>query len=370
MVKWSSCFKIGITAVLVFLCMYYWKAGTNFVMAIVGSLSPLFLGGVTAYAVNILMSYLERHYFKNSEKKVINKSRRPVCLVIAFLLLFLIVFLVICLVVPEIIKSLVLLVNNLPGALDRLFENEMVAKYLPIISEKLSEVDWEQITAQGIDFIRNNINGILGNLVTTVSTVFSSLVTIMVGFVFSVYLLLEKDVLKSQGLELIGHYLKPEWGSKIRTLLSMLNRNFHNFIVGQCTEAVIIGLLCAAGMFIFQFPYALMIGALIGFTALIPVAGAYIGAAAGAFMILTVSPMKALLFIVFIVVLQQIEGNLIYPKVVGNSIGLPALWVLTAVTIGGGIGGITGMLTAVPLMATAYQLLQNDVRRRREKGKS
>lgn len=364
-IKWKSCFKIGVTALLVFLCIYYWKAGTNFVMAVIGALSPLFIGGLTAYAVNILMSYFERHYFKKSTRKAVNKSRRPVCMIAAFLLLFLIIFMVIGLVVPEIVKSIVILVNSLPDTLERLFENEIVAKYLPMISENLSKVDWEKLITEGIDFLRRNINGILGNLVTTVSTVFSSIVTMMIGFVFSVYLLLGKDVLKAQCLELMKHYLKPVWGRKIKRLLSMLNRNFHNFIVGQCTEALILGLLCAAGMFIFQFPYAVMIGALIGFTALIPVAGAYIGAAAGVFMMLTVSPMKAVLFVIFIVVLQQLEGNLIYPKVVGDSIGLPALWVLLAVTLGGGIGGIVGMLAAVPLMATAYQIVQNDVRRRR-----
>lgn len=364
-IKWKSCFKIGVTALLVFLCIYYWKAGTNFVMAVMEALSPLFLGAVTAYTVNILMTYFERHYFKNSTKKAVNKSRRPVCMITAFLLLFLIVFMVIGLVLPEVVKSVVILVNNLPDTLERLSENEIVAKYLPMISENLSKVDWEKLITEGIDFIRKNINGILGNLATTVSTVFSSLVTLVIGFVFSIYLLLGKDVLKVQGLELMQHYLKPDWSRKIKHLLSMLDRNFHNFIVGQCTEAVILGLLCAAGMFIFQFPYAVTIGALIGLTALIPVAGAYIGAAAGVFMMLTVSPMKAVLFVVFIVVLQQIEGNLIYPKVVGDSIGLPALWVLVAVTLGGGIGGVVGMLAAVPLMATAYQIVQNDVRKRR-----
>ena len=138
---------------------------------------------------------------------------------------------------------------------------------------------------------------------------------------------------------------------------------FHRYIVGQCTEAVILGVLCTVGMLIFRFPYAPMIGALIGFTALIPVAGAYIGAAVGAIMILTVSPLKALLFLVFIVVLQQLEGNLIYPKVVGKSIGLPAIWVLAAITVGGSLMGIAGMLISVPITAALYRLLKEDMRR-------
>ena len=139
------------------------------------------------------------------------------------------------------------------------------------------------------------------------------------------------------------------------------DNTFSRFIVGQCTEAVILGSLCTIGMFIFQFPYAPMIGAFIGATALIPIVGAYLGAALGAFMIFTISPIKALLFLVFLIILQQLEGNLIYPKVVGSSIGLPGMWVLAAVTVGGSIGGIPGMLVGVPLAATAYKLLRDDV---------
>ena len=187
----------------------------------------------------------------------------------------------------------------------------------------------------------------------------------MLGLIFSIYLLLSKDRLCAQAKEIMEHYVKKSWNEKIQYVLTILNRNFHRFIVGQCTEAVILGVLCAVGMVIFRFPYAIMIGVLVGFTALIPVVGAYVGAAAGIFMMLTISPMKALMFVIFIVVLQQLEGNLIYPRVVGNSLGLPALWVLVAVTVGGGIGGVIGMLVAVPIVSSIYQLIQNDVRKRR-----
>ena len=144
-------------------------------------------------------------------------------------------------------------------------------------------------------------------------------------------------------------------------MVGVINDCFHRYIVGQCTEAVILGVLCMLGMMIIRLPYATMIGALIGFTALIPVAGAYIGAFVGAFMILTVAPVKALIFLVFIVVLQQLEGNLIYPRVVGSSLGLPAIWVLAAVTVGGGVLGVPGMLLGVPLTAAVYRLVRNDV---------
>lgn len=149
--------------------------------------------------------------------------------------------------------------------------------------------------------------------------------------------------------------------NKITYVLSIMNDCFRKYIVGQCTEAVILGLLCIIGMLILQLPYATMIGALIALTALIPVAGAYIGAVVGAFMILTVSPIKALFFLIFLVVLQQLEGNIIYPKVVGSSLGLPGIWVLAAITVGGGIMGIFGMLIGVPIVAAIYRIVKNDV---------
>lgn len=183
----------------------------------------------------------------------------------------------------------------------------------------------------------------------------------VIGLIFAIYLLIGKETLGGQVKRLMNHYLKPSWNEKIGYVLTIFDNSFHKFIVGQCIEAVVLGVLCMIGMSVLRLPYAMMIGTLIGFTALIPVAGAYIGAGVGAFMILTVSPVQALIFLVFVVILQQLEGNLIYPKVVGSSIGLPGVWVLAAVTIGGGIMGIPGMLLGVPSAAAMYQLIKNDL---------
>ena len=286
-------------------------------------------------------------------------------MIVSFLIVLLIVVLVIALVVPELIKSISMIINRLPVAFRNLSENELVTKYLPVISEYISNINWNEIVNRAQRFFTDNFGGMAGNLISTVSTVFSSVLNFVLGLIFSIYLLLSKDRLCAQAKEIMEHYVKKNWNEKIQYVLTILNRNFHRFIVGQCTEAVILGVLCAVGMVIFRFPYAIMIGVLVGFTALIPVVGAYVGAAAGIFMMLTISPMKALMFVIFIVVLQQLEGNLIYPRVVGNSLGLPALWVLVAVTVGGGIGGVIGMLVAVPIVSSIYQLVQNDVRKRR-----
>ena len=364
-IKWKTCFKIGVSAFILFLCIYYWQTAVNYLLVIAGSLISLLIGGVIAYIVNILMSFLESHYFADSNKKYVIKSRRPVCMIVSFLIVLLIVVLVIALVVPELIKSISMIINRLPVAFRNLSENELVTKYLPVISEYISNINWNEIVNRAQRFFTDNFGGMAGNLISTVSTVFSSVLNFVLGLIFSIYLLLSKDRLCAQAKEIMEHYVKKSWNDKIQYVLTILNRNFHRFIVGQCTEAVILGVLCAVGMVIFRFPYAIMIGVLVGFTALIPVVGAYVGAAAGIFMMLTISTMKALMFVIFIVVLQQLEGNLIYPRVVGNSLGLPALWVLVAVTVGGGIGGVIGMLVAVPIVSSIYQLVQNDVRKRR-----
>jgi predicted PurR-regulated permease PerM len=198
----------------------------------------------------------------------------------------------------------------------------------------------------------------------TVTSVFSVIITAFLGVIFAVYILASKDKLREQANRLMACYLKDKHISGIRYVLGVFDGCFHSYIVGQCLEALILGALCTVGMLLLRMPYATMIGALMAFTALIPIAGAWIGAGVGAFMILTVSPVKALIFLVFILVLQQIEGNLIYPKVVGSSIGLPGIWVLVAVTVGGGIFGVPGMLFGVPLSATVYRLVGNHVRKK------
>ena len=185
-----------------------------------------------------------------------------------------------------------------------------------------------------------------------------------IALIFALYLLAGKDRLNRQFHALADTYLPERFTRRLWYVLVTAHDTFTRFFVGQFTEAIIIGVLCTLGMALFRLPYATMIGTLVGATALLPVVGAYLGAGIGAFMILTVNPLQALVFLIFIAVLQQLEGNLIYPRVVGTSIGLPGIWVLAAVTVGGGIGGIAGMLLAVPVTATFYRLLRTDVQRR------
>ena len=361
--EWKACFRVCASLFLLYLCVYYWAKVSRFLSAFLGALSPLLLGLVIAYVLNILMSWYERHYFPKQQKKPwVQKSRTAVCLLAAIITLIAIVALIVGLVVPELVSCVKLLLSEVEPALEKLLESKWVAQLVPAdILQKLDAIDWSDVIDKGIKMVASGLSSAASALFSTVSSVISSVVNIFLSIIFAVYLLIDRDRLKGQGRRLLDCYLPRRFNQSVTHVLQVTNDCFHRFIVGQCLEAVILGGLCIAGMTVFGFPYAMMIGTLIGFTALIPIAGAYIGAAVGAVMILTVSPVKALLFLVFIIVLQQLEGNLIYPKVVGNSIGLPALWVLAAITVGGSLMGITGMLLGVPIAAAMYRLLKENV---------
>lgn len=368
--EWKSPLRLGAVLFGLYLAVHYWSRLSGLALLALKSGFPLVLGAVIAYAVNILMSMYEGWYFPKSQSQTVLKSRRPVCLLLAYASLVAIVVLIVRMILPELIQSVSLLIQELTPILQQLsvkLNENLGPNQLAALSGLFSSdgtVNWQELAAKTVNFLLAGLGGVMGSLVSLISTTVSAAFTAIVSIIFSIYLLMDKEKLSRQCTLVLKTYLRPRWYSRLLYFLETLHSCFRRFVVGQCTEAVILGLLCMAGMLLFQFPYASMVGALIGFTALIPVAGAYIGAGVGAFMIFTVSPIKALLFLVFISVLQQLEGNLIYPKVVGSSIGLPGIWVLAAVTIGGGVLGIGGMLLAVPLAAAFYQILRDDVAQR------
>ena len=355
--------KTGTSIFLLYRCIHYWSGISNFLLMIVGAAFPLIIGCIIAYLVNILMSWFERHYFPRSTKKFVLKSCRIVSLIAAIVSMLAIVALIVWLVLPQLVDCIMMIVNILPGAIEKLLAQIEKLNILPEdIFNFLDNINWKSQIGKILEGVTTGVGSVMETVFKAVSSVFSGLVTALLAIIFALYILLGKDKLGNQFKRVMHRYLPEKWFNKLTYFLGILNDSFHKFIVGQCLEAVILGLLCTIGMLIFRFPFATMIGALIAFTALIPVAGAYIGAGVGAFMILTDSPMKALLFLIFIVVLQQLEGNIIYPRVVGSSIGLPGIWVLAAVTIGGGILGVVGMLIGVPLAASLYRILRDDLK--------
>ncbi len=361
-IEWKTCFKVGLSIFILYLCIHYWPSVSNVISTVFSAATPLFIGAVAAYLINILMSFYERHYFPKSKNKSVVSSRRPVCLVGAVITLAGIIALIIGLVAPQIVACIKMLIDELPGAI-----NMLIAKLeeWDLGSEKiinaLSTIDWKSKIGEIAKTLTSGLGSVVDVAFTAVTSVFSLLSNGIIGFIFALYLLLSKDNLSKQIKKLEKRYVPETKAKKIAYVAGVANDSFRSFIVGQCTEAVILGTLCMLGMLILQLPYAPMIGALVAFTALIPIVGAFIGAGVGAFLILMESPVKALIFLVFIIILQQIEGNLIYPRVVGSSIGLPGLWVLAAVTLGGGVLGIWGMLIGVPVAAVIYRLIKADI---------
>lgn len=352
--------------VVVFLVIRYWEILEGIISVGVSAATPLLIGCAMAYVINILMGFFEKWYDKLFKVEVARKIKRVVCLILAFLSLAGIITLIINLVLPELINCIASFIRLIPGALQTVVDmvgEEQILQMFPQLQEGF---DFSSISTQVEQLIKTVLGGVGGavdSIMNVVTSAVSVVVNIVIGLIFSLYVLLDKEGLGRRCKTLISTYFSKA-SDKIFYVTKVLDDSFHSFIVGQCLEAVVLGTLCVIGMLIFRLPYAVMIGVFIGFTALIPVAGAYIGAAVGAIMILTVSPLKAVQFLIFIVVLQQLEGNLIYPKVVGKSIGLPGIWVLTAVTVGGGVLGIGGMLLAVPLFAAGYRLIREDVVRR------
>lgn len=360
--SWKTCFKIGISIFILYLCIHFWPNVAGLLGTFLKAATPLFIGALMAYIINILMSFYERHYFPKSTSKFVIGSRRPVCLVVALITLIAIVSLVVYIILPELIECVKLIIDTAPEIIDTVLSKLDEFNLLPEnISATLATIDWQSKIGQIVDLISDGVTNIFDIVLSTVMSVFSGIVTGFLAFVFAIYMLAGKEKLYAQSKRFLRHYLKEKWYNRVRYFFSIMSDSFHKYIVGQCTEALIIGVLCTIGMLVLRLPYATMIGALIAFTALIPVAGAYIGAIVGALLILTVSPVKALIFLVFLLILQQLEGNIIYPKVVGSSMGLPGIWVLAAVTIGGGVMGVLGMLLGVPLAATIYRLVKNDI---------
>ncbi len=359
--------KIGLAVIGVYLIIHYWGNISGVIGTVISAASPLLFGFVISYPLNILMNFYERHWFPNSKNKIAGKSRRPVCLIGAILTVIGIIALICVLIAPQLVNCIKLLVAEIPAAINMLVEKLKTIEFISKdLINALSSIDWKSRINDIIGTVTSGLGSAVDVAFNAVTSIFSLVANVVLGLIFALYLLLDKNRLVNQAKKVSNKYVPQKWLSKTTHILGVVNDCFHRFIVGQCTEAVILGSLCAIGMAILKLPYAAMIGALIAFTALIPIVGAFIGAGVGAFLILMESPVKALIFLAFIVVLQQLEGNLIYPKVVGSSIGLPGIWVLAAVTVGGGVMGIWGMLIGVPTAAAVYRLVKEDVNRKSE----
>ena len=327
----------------------------------------LLLGVVMAFVLNVPMRPIEKHLRLKHKK-----AKRPLAIFLSLVFVLGIFTGVAFLVLPEIVGAVRLVAQIILSGIDQAtfleenidFSTFPFGEYLEQI-----DIDWGQLKLNLEDWTMSQRDVLLKQAAGTVSSIATGFVNFFIALVFSIYILANKEKLKSQATRLVHAWLSEKLGVSLIHIVSICNVSFRNFIAGQATEAVILGTLCTIGMLILRLPYAPMVGALVGVTALIPIVGAYIGAVVGAFLILTVSPLKTFIFIIFLIILQQLEGNLIYPRVVGFRVNLPAMWVLAAVTVGGNLAGPAGMLLGVPTASAAYELLKEATIKREQKSK-
>lgn len=330
--------------------------------------SPLLIGVGIAYVMNLLLKAIERLWdmaLKKAPELWRVKLKRPICLTATMLLFLGIIFAIFFILIPRLEEAGSTLIANVPGYITQI-QNwwESLVDFAAEHGVTLPELSMN--VEDATKFISKILSSDSGNVVNTTiditTSILGALVNILLAMVFSVYMLAQKETLISQSRRLLLAALPRKAGQRTMHILKLTNNAFSSFVTGQVTEAFILGSLCCIGMLILRLPYALPVSVIISFTSLIPIFGAWIGAATGAFLIVFVSPIKALTFLIFLLILQQVEGNLIYPKVVGKSVGLPGLWVLAAVTIGGGIFGMLGMLLGVPICSVIYALVQDFIR--------
>lgn len=330
---------------------------------------PFLLGGCLAFVLNIPMTFFEKKILKGNNKKKNKKKNkklvRIISIIFAILVIVLVVALIVTLILPKLIDIVNLLIGNIPyytEQITKIFENygANITDINTII--KNANIDMNEIK----DKIIAQIPTLLTSSISIVSNIISGITTALIAIVFAIYILVDKEKLRSQITKILYAYLNKEKANKIINIGRVSKNIFKSFLTVQCLEATILGTLCVIGLLVFKIPYAVPIGVLIGVTALIPIVGAFIGIIIGSILILSVTPIKVVTFVIFVLVLQQIEGNLIYPRVVGNSIGLPGMWVLAAVSVGGSIGGILGMLLGVPTATIIYTLLRKNVYKRLE----
>lgn len=369
-----SWIRIAILAIISCLVIKYSDKVFAMLGMFVDILQPLIVGFMIAYVLDILMKRLEKIYFPKRQDAWVKKTRRPVCVFASILLVLVFIVFLFVLVVPALGDAVIVLTKDIPKAFAR-FQVWIVGVAAEAGFENVQEfftsleIDWNSIYEKITAFLSTGIGSLFNSAFSVANVVVSVAATGVISVIFAIYMLFQKENLVRQLKKTAKAYLPLQWEEKGEKFLALAHDTFTNFISGQLLEACILGSLCIIGMLILRLPYAMMTGVIVGVSALIPVMGAYIGAFVGAFVILTVSPAKALIFLIFLVILQQVEGNLIYPKVVGGSIGLPGIWVMAAVTVGGGLLGVPGMLLGVPLTATLYKWIRDDVNERLEENR-
>ena len=368
--EWNKQTIKGLLAVVCGGVAFYWVLQNLWALGgavgwLLGILAPFLLGGAIAFILNVPMRAIERNLMPRAKSAA--RFRRPLALVLALVGVLGVLALASWVIGPGIAEAVMSIVNQIPQAAKRLQEQLLeLEEYLPQLEAIIAELDinWGELSKKAIDLAQDWGSGLLSSGSGFIGGVVSGVSTFVIGLIFSFYILLQKEKLSRQARQVFYAILPERWADRLLEVLRLAERTFSSFLSGQCLEACILGTLFVVAMTLFQIPYALLVGVLIALTALIPIVGAFIGCAVGALLIAIDDPWKALWFIVLFLVLQQVEGNLIYPHVVGSSVGLPSIWVLFAVTLGGSLMGILGMLVFIPVCSVLYALFRGYVKDR------
>ena len=362
---------IGAVLIVIYLALNNVTGILDSISYLAGLVMPFIIGAVIAFVFNVPMKAIEKGLNRLFDKRCKKKHPRLIR-VLAYMLTLILILAIIAgvlfVVVPELVNTIADLIRQVPTAVNNLINwLQVKLSAYPEYEEKLSSIsiNWDSVLSNVMNFLSIGTKGINGGI-GAISGFFSGVTNFFIGFVFSVYVLFQKERLTAQCKKLMYVCLPESRADKIIEVLRLTNTTFSNFLSGQCLEACILGTMFVITLSILRMPYALLIGIIIAVTALIPIVGAFIGCIVGVILIMMTSPLKALIFVGVFLILQQIEGNLIYPHVVGSSVGLPGIWVLVAVTIGGNLFGIMGMLTFIPISSVCYALLRTYVNRKVE----
>ncbi|MED9932149.1 MAG: AI-2E family transporter [Catenibacillus sp.] len=353
-----------VMAILVYNGVKHIDVVLDCIIKLLGLVFPFIIGGCVAFVLNVPMSAIERHVFERyhgKHQKLVSKIKRPLSFFMAVILVVGVIILVAVFITPQLGETIGAIINQIPKFFNdvQVWINQLMNEY-KWVADQLGqlEIDWNSLSKSLISFLQTSIGSAFSSTMGFAFALINGVVTFFLGFVFAVYVLFQKEKLSVQVKKMMYAYLKESHADRIIEVLHMTHRTFSRFLSGQCCEAVILGTLFFVTLTIFKMPYALLISVVIAFLSLIPIVGAFMGCFIGALLILMVNPWEAIAFVVIFLVIQQIEGNLIYPRVVGSSIGLPAIWVLVAVTVGGSAFGIAGMLVFIPLTSVVYSLLR------------
>lgn len=367
-IDYKKTLKLVIIAIIAYWILNHYQIVLSLLSKLLSVLMPFIIGCMIAFVLNVLMIRIEKQLSKVIVNPKLKILKRVLSILGSIALVVGVVAIIIILIIPELVSAIKVIALSLPEVIDNLQNwTDSHSIYLPQLENLINQIDVESLGNELSKFAKTEFSGMLDSTIDILAVIVNGIVNFVLGLVFAIYILMSKETLKNQTKRLINAYLPNKIANNIFEVARLSRTTFSNFIIGQTVEAFILGALCTIGMIILGLPYAPMVGSLVGITAFIPIIGAFIGGAIGAFMIFTVDYMQAFIFIIFLVVLQQLEGDLIYPRVVGSTIGLPSIWVLFAVTVGGSLWGITGVLLGVPIVSVIYSLVKIQVKNREKR---